>query len=106
MELTSIDKSRVHEVLLYWQKQWDWESRILFGISEADLNEVILTWPNELEQRTERMARAVFKGFGEILYGASSLPEAQFRNVLGESRNEFEVLFSRIKGELRYLAAE
>ena len=66
MELTSIDKSKVHEVLLYWQKRWDWESQTLFGISETDLNEVILSWPNELEQRTERMARAIFNGFGRF----------------------------------------
>jgi hypothetical protein len=70
----------------YWDAHWDVEFPSLFGISQQELQQAIAVWPASSNESARIVGLASHGSLRELLFGASSLPEAKLQSVIGLSK--------------------
>lgn len=103
MELSTLDQELVLSSMKYWDENWDFECPALFGIEQDDLRTVIQAWPENLKSGGSVVGRAISHSFSELLWGASSLSNAELVRVLGRPKGDIEKFYNRIQEEIKVM---
>ena len=92
--------------MLYWLEHWDWECPTLFGLNKSELQQVCDEWPDTFEKGSVLAGRAVSNSLGELLWGASALPDSKVLSLFGEPKKNIETFYLRINEHVKLMADE
>ena len=101
MKLRQDEEDVILHILKYWLDHWDFECPTLFGISESQMEQVVSLWPKGFRENDKITAIAIAHGFGELLWGASSVTSSKSMSVFNWPKSKIESLYGKIENELR-----
>ncbi len=90
------DQRAISAALRYWVAKWDWECPTLFGLEQAEMQQVLDGWPDDVDCGERTTALAMTAAFRELLHGASAVQRAEVPSVCGLSYEAANDLSQRI----------
>lgn len=90
------DRRAIGAALRYWVAKWDWECSTLFGLEQAEMQQVLDRWPDDVDCGERTAALAMTAAFQELLHGASAVQRAEVPNMCGLSYEAANDLSQRI----------
>ena len=96
------DRAAIGAALRYWLAKWDWECPTLFGLKQAEVQQVLDRWPDDVDCGEPTAALAITAAFRELLHGASAVQRASVPKACGLSYEAANDLSQRIHLYVRH----
>ena len=97
--ISGVGQQAVRRAMEYWAEHWDWECPTLFCIKLDELKHALHYWSPVVKENKPCMEEATLGALRELLYEASSRPNAPIHESIGISYDQAEGLIRTLQGD-------